>query len=298
MLVFFALRILPGDPVYVILSAEQVQQITPEQVEAIKKEYGLDKPLIVQYANWIKDTLRGDLGTSMRFNQDVSLIIRQRMGPTLHLGVVAFIVSCILGILAGVISAIRRGSWLDTVVTVLANIGITVPVFWLGIMMIYLFALVLNWLPVMSYVPPTKGLWESTRHLIMPVICLAVTPTAAIARQTRSSMLEVLHQDYIRTAWSKGLRERMVVFRHALKNSLIPVITLAGLSIATIFGGQVLIESVFNINGMGTLIVTSLLRRDYIVVQATTMLITLIIIIANLLIDLSYGWVDPRIRYR
>jgi peptide/nickel transport system permease protein len=298
MVVFFAMRILPGDPVYVILTAEQVQQITPEEVQAIKKEYGLDKPLPLQYINWIGDVFHGDLGTSIRFDQDVTTLIWQRIPVTFHLGVVAFVLGTLIGVLAGIICAMRRGSWLDTIVTVLANIGITVPVFWLGIMMIYAFALYLKVLPVMGYTSPFDDFWLGTKQLVMPVICLGVMPTAAIARQTRSSLLEVLQQDYIRTAWSKGLRERVIIFRHALKNALIPVITLAGLGISSIFGGSVLIETVFTIPGMGQLAVNSILRRDYMVAQSVTLLMALVVIIANMLIDLSYGLVDPRIRYR
>jgi peptide/nickel transport system permease protein len=297
-LVFFAMRVLPGDPVYIILTAEQVQQITPEEVNAIKKEYGLDKPLPVQYINWIRDMFRGDLGTSIRFDTDVTTLIAERIPVTFHLGIVAFILGTLVGVLAGIISAMRRGSWLDTVVTVLANIGITVPVFWLGIMMIYVFALYLKVLPVLGYTSPFEDFWMSTKQIIMPVICLGVMPTAAIARQTRSSLLEVLQQDYIRTAWSKGLRERVIIFRHALKNSLIPVITLVGLGISSIFGGSVLIETVFNIPGMGQLAVNSILRRDYMVAQSVTLLMAFVVIIANMVIDLSYGWIDPRIRYR
>jgi len=298
LIVFFAMRVLPGDPIYIILTAEQVQEITPEQVEVLKHEYGLDKPLMVQYFDWIWGAFHGEFGVSYRFDQEVGTLIAERIPVTFHLGIVAFILSCLLGVIAGILSAMRRGKWLDTVVTIFSNLGITVPVFWLGIMLIYVFALYWPILPPMGYVSPADGLWDSFTHIILPVICLAVVPMAAISRQTRSSVLEVLQQDYIRTAWSKGLRERVIIFRHALKNSLIPVITLAGLGVSTIFGGSVLIEKVFNIAGMGQLEVDAILRRDYMVTQTCTLLIASVVVFANLLVDLSYGWVDPRIRYR
>jgi peptide/nickel transport system permease protein len=184
------------------------------------------------------------------------------------------------------------------VLTVLANAGIAIPIFWLGIMMIYLFALDLRWLPVMGYTSPFVDFWKSTKQLIMPVICISVMPLASTVRQTRSSVLEIMRQDYIRTAWSKGLRERVVVIRHTLKNSLIPVITLAGMGISTIIGGSVLIEQVFNIPGMGRLAVSAVMNLDYPLAQAVALIIAVAVVVSNLIVDLSYGWLDPRIRYR
>ena len=295
--VFLALHLLPGDPIYLLLTAEEVQQKTPEQVEAFREEYGLNRPLQVQYFSWLGGVFHGDFGTSIRFHFSVGGLMKERIPLTVHLGVLAFILSQVLGVAAGVISAVRRGKWEDTVVTVLANLGITIPTFWLGIMMIYLFAVFLNWLPVMGYTSPFDDFWLNTREVIMPVICLAILPMASTARQTRSSMLEVMHQDYIRTAWAKGMRERTIIFKHALKNGLIPVFTLAGLQLSSIIGGSVLVESVFNIPGMGRLAVDSVLNRDYQVTQGITVVIALAIIFINLLIDISYGWLDPRVRY-
>jgi len=297
-IVFLALRLLPGDPIYLLLTSEELQVKTPEEVQALRHEYGLDRPLIVQYFDWLGGVLRGDFGTSIRFRFSVGRLMLERVPLTIHLGILAFILSHVAGIGAGVVSAVRRGKWLDTVVTVLANIGITVPIFWLGIMMIYLFAVYLRWLPVMGYTSPFDDFWLSTKQLIMPVICLAIMPMASAARQTRSSMLEVMHMDYIRTAWSKGMKEQAVIFRHAMKNGLIPVFTLLGLHLSTIIGGSVLIETVFNIPGMGRLAVASVLNRDYLVTQGITMVIAAMIIFVNLVIDISYGWLDPRIRYR
>jgi peptide/nickel transport system permease protein len=292
------MRLLPGDPIYLLLTTEEAQYISPEEVAALKHEFGLDKPLIIQYFDWISGVFHGDLGTSIRFQIDVAELIFERVPITFHLGVLAFIIAHLAGITAGVICAVRRGGWLDTLVTTLANIGITVPVFWLGIMMIYLFALYFDWLPVMGYTSPFDDFWKSTRQLVMPVFCLAITPMASTARQTRSSMLEVMQQDYIRTAWSKGLVERVVIFRHALKNGLIPVLTLAGLHLSVIIGGSVLIEQVFNIPGMGRLAVNAVFTRDYLVAQGVVFIIAIAIVLANLAVDLSYGWLDPRIRYR
>jgi peptide/nickel transport system permease protein len=297
-IVFLALRLLPGDPIYLLLTSEELQTKTEEEVQVLRHEYGLDKPLIVQYFDWLYGVLHGDFGTSIRFHFSVGGLMLERIPLTLHLGILAFILAHVAGIGVGVVSAVRRGKWLDTVVTILANIGITIPIFWLGIMMIYLFAVYLKWLPVMGYTSPFTDFWMSTKQLIMPVICLAVLPMASAARQTRSSMLEVMHQDYIRTAWSKGLKERAVVTRHALKNGLIPVFTLAGLALSTIIGGSVLIETVFNIPGMGRLAVDSVLNRDYLVTQGITVVIAAAIILVNLLIDISYGWLDPRVRYK
>jgi len=295
--VFLLMRVLPGDPIYLLYNANQVASFTEEELNNIRHEAGLDKPLAVQYIDWISGAVRGDLGVSILHKTSVSEEILRRLPITVHLGVLAFIFGFIIGVPLGIISAIKRGTWIDTLVTTIANIGITVPIFWLGVMLIYAFALKLRVLPVMGYTSPFEDFWMSTRQLIMPVFCLAIWPIAANARQTRSSMLEVLRQDYIRTAWAKGLTQRLVIFKHALQNSLIPVITLAGMGLGSIVGGAVLIEQVFNIPGMGRLAVDAIFTPDYAYVQGVTLIITLAIIICNLLVDISYGWFDPRIRY-
>jgi peptide/nickel transport system permease protein len=200
--------------------------------------------------------------------------------------------------MAGLLASVRRGKWLDTVVTIVANFGITIPVFWLGILLIYVFALKLGVVPITGYVAPWVDPLDSLRHAILPVFCLAVFAIASITRQTRSSMLEVIRQDYIRTAWAKGLRERVVVLRHVLKNGLIPVITLQGVQISHILGGSVLIETVFNIPGMGRLMVEAVLSQDFLVVQAGILITSAIVVFANLFVDISYGWLNPRIRYQ
>lgn len=296
--VFVGMRLLPGDPLLMLYPPNQIASYTPEQLQQIREENGLDKPMVVQYVNWMRGViLHGDLGQSILNKASVNKDIIKRLPITAHLGILAFILGIIIGIPAGIISAVRRGTWLDSLVTTLANLGITVPTFWLGIMMMFIFALKLRWLPPFGYTSPFDDFWLSTRQLIMPVFCLCIFPIAGNARQARSSMLEVLRQDYIRTAWAKGLRERLVIMRHALKNSLIPIVTLAGMGIGTIVGGAVLIEQVFNIPGMGRLAVDSIFTHDYAYVQGITLIIAVTVILANLLVDISYGWFDPRIRY-
>jgi peptide/nickel transport system permease protein len=227
----------------------------------------------------------------------VGNLIRERLPVTAHIGIVSFVMSGILGISAGIICAVKRGTWIDSTVTLLANVGITVPSFWAGIILIYLLSLKANWLPVFGYTSPFDDFWLSTRQLIMPVFCLALFPIASLCRQTRSAMLEVVYQDYIRTAWAKGLTEKIVILRHAVKNALIPVITVMGLHVTVIVGGAVLIETVFNIGGIGRLITQAILQQDYAVVQGCVLIIAVVIVMVNLLVDLSYGWFDPRIRY-
>jgi peptide/nickel transport system permease protein len=295
--VFLAMRLLPGDPVLMYMSASSVQEITDEQLAQVRHEFGLDKTIPMQYIDWITGVFRGDLGTSILNRSPVMEEILIRLPITAYLGILAFIVATIVGIPAGVLCAIRRGTWLDNFVTTLANIGITVPVFWLGIILIYVFALYFRWLPVMGYTSPFEDFWLSVRQIIMPVFCLAVGPIAGNARQARSSMLEVIRKDYIRTAWAKGLRERAIIMKHALKNGLMPVVTLSGMGVGTILGGAVLIEQVFNIPGMGRLAVTSVMNQDYPYVQAIVLIMAISIVFSNLLVDISYGWFDPRVHY-
>jgi peptide/nickel transport system permease protein len=298
LIVFFAMRLLPGDPLVIFMGQQASSGAMSEaQIEALRHEFGLDKPVMLQYFSWLGGLFRGKLGTSIYYHEDVGTLLRERFPVTLHLGVVAFVAANFFGILLGLLAGIRRGTWIDAVSTTLANIGITIPVFWLGILLIYTLGLRLNLLPIYGYTSPVEDFWMSTRQAIMPVICLAITGMAFTARQTRSSVLEVISQDYIRTAWSKGLRERAVILKHALKNSLIPVITLMGIGLGLVFGGSVLVETVFAIPGIGRLLVTSVFAQDYIVVQSGTLVIAFIIILSNLLVDISYGWLDPRIRY-
>ena len=295
--VFFGMRLLPGDPIYMLYNFDQLKTFTEEEIDQLRHEAGLDKPLFTQYFDWLGNVFKGDLGSSVLTKRPISIELKKRIPVTAYIGVWAFLVSIFVGIPAGIISAIRRGSWLDTLVTTVANLGITVPIFWLGIMLMWLFAVHWKILPVMGFTSPFTDFWLSTKQLVMPVFCMCIFAVAGNARLARSSMLEVLRQDYVRTAWSKGLTERAVIVKHVLKNSLIPIVTMAGMGIAGIIGGSVLIEQVFNIPGMGRLAVDSLFQHDYPYVQGITLVMTAVIVASNLLVDLSYGWLDPRIRY-
>jgi peptide/nickel transport system permease protein len=299
LIVFFMMHLMPGDPILMYISQDEYAEasVTPEQIEALRHKFGLDRPIMVQYLDWMSGVIRGDLGVSILQETTVAYEIGVALPKTVHLGLMAFILSIIIGVPAGVICAVRRGKLMDTAVTTLANIGITAPIFLVGILLIYLFGLYLEILPIYGYTSPSDDFWMSTKQSILPVLCLTLFPLAGSARQTRSAMLEVLREDYIRTAWSKGLTERVIIMRHALKNSLIPVVTLKGMTIRAIFGGQVLVETIFNIPGMGRLAVDALFSNDYAVVQGTVLVIATVVTLANLLIDLSYSWLDPRVRY-
>jgi peptide/nickel transport system permease protein len=298
LIVFFVMRLLPGDPIIIyVAQTAQLEAMPPEMIDELRVKFGLDKPIMVQYVNWVAGILRGDFGTSINYHENVGTLMLERFPVTAHIGVLALIVGAVVGVLAGLLAAVRRGKWLDKVITPLTYIGITIPVFFLAILLIYLFGLKLGWLPIYGYTSPFKDFWLSTRQLVLPVLCMAVFSLAANARQMRSSMLEVTNQDYIRTAWSKGLSERVVIMRHAMKNSLIPVITLMGLGVGLVLGGSVLVETIFAIPGLGRLFVSSILGQDYVVVQAITFIIAVIVLLVNLIVDISYGWLDPRIRY-
>jgi peptide/nickel transport system permease protein len=295
--VFLVMRLLPGDPLLLYVGEKDLGALTPGELTALRHEYGLDKPVVIQYSDWMGGVFRGNLGISVHYTENVGTLIAERLPITVHLGVLALIVSSLLGITFGTICALRRGRWVDTLFSVLANIGITVPSFWVGILLLYLLSLKMEWLPAFGYTSPFTDFWQSTKQLIMPVACLSLFPIASLTRQTRSSMLEVVRQDYIRTAWSKGLRERVIIVRHALKNALIPIVTQMGLQVGIIIGGSVLIESVFSIPGMGRLMTQAVFGHDYQIVQSGVLIISAVVVLTNLLVDISYGWLDPRIRY-
>lgn len=298
-LVFLVMRLLPGDPLTLFISQSQMSsgQLTVEQMNELRHEYGLDKTLVLQYVDWIKGIFQGNLGKSIFYATEVKTLIAERMPITLYLGVLAFIFSAVVGIFFGIICAVRRGSWIDSAVTVLANVGITIPSFWFGILLIYVFSLILHWLPTGGYISPFSDFFESGKKVIMPVFCLSLFSIASLTRQTRSSVLEIVRQDFIRTAWAKGLKEQVIIFRHTIKNALIPVITILGVQVSMIFGGSVLIETVFNVPGMGRLMTQSVFQHDYQVVQAGVLIIAAVVVLSNLVVDISYGWFDPRIRY-
>jgi peptide/nickel transport system permease protein len=296
--VFLIMRIIPGDPILMYMSRSQSLTLDTKQIAYLRHEFGLDRPLVVQYGRWINDLFHGDFGKSVYYNRSVNTLLAARLPITLYIGLLSFIVANIIGVMAGVISAVRRGKFIDLLVTIFANIGVTAPVFWVAILLLYGFGLKLHWLPIQGWVSPFTDFWDSVRHMILPVFCLCIFVIGASARQARSSMLEVLHQDYIRTAWSKGLTERVIVMRHLLKNGMIPLVTLMGMHVGQILGGEVLVETVFNINGVGRLAVDAVMNLDYAVDQAVILIMAIMVVSANLLVDISYGWLDPRVRYR
>jgi peptide/nickel transport system permease protein len=296
-LIFGLMHLLPGDPLLLFLGSGELKSYSPEQTEVLRVHYGLDKPLVTQYFNWLGGLFHGDMGESIANKRSVSGMLAEKFPITVELGVLALFFSSVFGVTLGTICAIRRGKWADSLLSVIANLGITMPGFWIGILLIYIFAIKLGWLPTFGYTSPLIDFGMHIRKMIMPVFCLSIWGIAAITRQTRSSMLEVIQQDYVRTAWAKGLRERVIVFRHIIKNGLIPVITSMGLMVSYMFGGAVLAEVVFNVPGMGRMIMDGIGNADYQVVQGAVLLVSVTVVLVNILVDISYGWIDPRIHY-
>ena len=284
-LLFFMLRMLPGDPAQVLAG----QMASPEEIKNIRQQLGLDRPIYEQYLSYMSRLACLDLGRSARTQNPVIEEIWARLPNTMLLAVVAISLACLFGVPAGIISAVRPYTWVDYMVTMGALFGISMPVFWLGLMLVVVFSIVLRWLPAGG-----TGSWQ---HVVLPSVTLASFAVAFIARMTRSTMLETLSQDYINTARSKGLKEKIVVIKHALKNALIPIVTVVGLQFGLLLGGAVLTETVFAWPGIGRLIVDSILARDYPVIQGTILIFGLLYILVNLAVDLLYALIDPRIRY-
>jgi peptide/nickel transport system permease protein len=291
--VFSLLYIAPGDPAAVIAG----DQATPADVERIRQSLGLDRPFLVQFGDWVWHIVHANLGTSMFTGLPVTEMIAQRIEPTLSLMVVTLVFAIAVAVPLGVVAAWRAGSLLDRAVMAFAVFGFSVPVFVVGYLLAYLFALRLEWLPVQGYTPLSEGLWPWFENLILPAIALGCVYIALIARITRASMLEVLAQDYIRTARAKGIGQPGILFVHALKNASVPIVTVIGIGIALLIGGAVVTESVFVIPGLGRLTIDAILRRDYPVIQGVVLLFSFVYVLVNLLIDLLYTVLDPRIRY-
>ena len=285
LMLFFLLRALPGDPAQVIAG----ELATQEEVELIRQQLGLDEPVYVQYAMFLSRIVRFDLGTSTRTQYPVTQEIAPRLLNTVILAVAATILACLLGIPAGIVSAVKPYTIMDMVVTALALFGMSMPAFWLGLMLIIIFSVKLKLLPV--------GGSGGIVYLILPSITLAAYLVASIARNTRSAMMEVIAQDYITTARAKGVPEKMVIIRHALKNSFIPVITVIGLQFGSLLGGTVLTETVFAWPGLGRLLISSMLARDYPVIQGSILIFALLFVLTNLIVDMLYAYFDPRVRY-
>jgi peptide/nickel transport system permease protein len=291
--VFSLLYIAPGDPAVVIAG----DQASPADVERIRQSLGLDQPFLVRFAAWLGHILQGDLGTSIFTNLPVTKMIAQRLEPTLSLMAITLILTIVVAVPLGVVAAWKAGSLVDRAIMAFAVFGFSLPVFVVGYVLAYVFALELEWLPVQGYTPLAQGFWPWLENLILPSIALGCVYIALIARITRAAMLEVLQQDYIRTARAKGLGQGGILFVHALKNAAVPIVTVIGIGIALLIGGAVVTESVFAIPGLGRLTIDAILRRDYPVIQGIVLLFSFLYVLVNLMVDVAYTLVDPRIRY-
>ena len=291
--VFLLLRLTPGDPAAILAG----DNATQEQLERIRNRLGLADPLHIQFLNWIEQLLRGDLGTSLISGTDVSGMIGSRIWPTINIAVMTIIISVVLAVPMGVIAAWRHRSWVDYLVMTFSVLGFSIPVFVIGYIFIQIFSIELRVLPIQGYRAPSEDFIGFLQRAILPSLTLATIYVALIARMTRASMLEVLGEDYIRTARAKGVRENLVLFQHALRNAAVPIMTIIGTGFALLISGVVVTESVFNIPGIGRLTVDAILARDYPVIQAMILLTAGIYVLVNLIIDISYTLIDPRIRY-
>jgi len=291
--VFALLHVTPGDPAVIIAG----DYATTDDIARIRARLGLDQPFHAQVAIWLGRIVRGDLGTSIFSGLPVATLIGQRAATTIWLTLFAMLISVGIGVPIGVVAAWRKGSWLDRAVMVFAVSGFSMPTFWLGFILVYVFAISAGWLPVQGYLPIAAGLWPFLSHLILPALTLSVVYMALIARMTRASMLSVLDEDYIRTAFAKGLAPRRVLVGHALKNASLPVVTIIGLGFALLIGGAVVTESVFALPGLGRLTVDAIVRRDYPVIQGVLLVVSGVYVLINLAVDVLYVVLDPRIRY-
>ncbi len=297
LLVFLALHLMPVDPVRMMLTEHRAGTapttegtVTEEQMDILRKQLGLDQPLYVQFARFVGNVLRGDLGTSWRTKRAVSTMIIRNAPYTIQLSLAGLFVAVVMGVTLGTVAAVKERTWFDTGTMGVAVIGVSMPSFWKGLMLMMIFGHMLRWFP-----PVGVGTW---RHLVLPAVTMGIGGAALMARMTRSSMVEVLRQDYIVTARSKGLSERVVTYKHALRNALIPVITIIGLSLGGMLGGSVVLENVFGRPGLGRIAVDAIWEKDFPVVQATVLVMATAYVLANLLVDLFYGFLDPRIRYQ
>jgi peptide/nickel transport system permease protein len=291
-LVFILTRAAPGDPVAVLLG----DQATAEDIAKVRVQYGLDKPLPVQFGYWLREVLQGNLGQSIFLQRPVTQALAERAEPTTFLALMAVGIAALIGVPCGVASAVFRGRWIDQLFTGIAMLGASIPSFWLGIVLMQMFAVSLGWFPVSGYGEPGAPLLERLHALVLPSVVLGLLNSALIIRFTRASMLDVLGEDYVRTARSKGLPKSTVVLKHALRNALVPIVTVIGLTAALMIGGAVVTETVFGLPGVGNLVVSAVLRRDYPVIQGALLVIAAIYVLINFAIDLLYMAVDPRVK--
>ena len=299
-LVFTLFWIVPGDPALTILAGGEGDSgaVSPEQLQQLRQTLGLDRPIYVQYTSWLTNVLWGDLGTSLWYKTPVWNQLKGRFLVTMELAVMAIVLAICAAVPLGVISAVKQDTGLDYLSRIFSSIGIALPTFWFGILIVYAFATFFEWLPPLGYATLCDEPLLNLQQLILPALTLAFNDLAFTARVTRSSMLEVMREDYLRTARAKGLVELRVIGRHALKNALLPVLTVSGYQFARLLGGVIIVESIFVVPGMGTLLIDSIIHRDFIVLQAIVLLIAAVVLIVNLMVDLSYGVLDPRVRYQ
>ncbi len=291
--VFLMLRLSPGDPASIIAG----DYASPADIERIREQLGLNAPIPVQFGKWLWTLAHGDLGISIFTNLPVSKLIAQRIEPTLMLASTTLVFAVLVAVPLGIIAAWKAGTWIDRAIMIFAVAGFSIPVFVLGYILIFQFSLELRWFPVQGYTSPFVDFWKFLRHITLPTVTLSVIYIALITRITRASVIEVMEEDYIRTARAKGQSERIVLMRHALKNAAVPIITVIGLGVALLIGGVVITESVYNIPGLGRLVVDAILKRDYPIIQGLILVFSLVYVMVNLLVDIIYTLVDPRIRY-
>lgn len=291
--VFMLIHITPGDPAAFLLGPDA----TPADIQRVRAQLGLNEPLLTQFAIWLRRVVTGDLGHSIFLQIPVPAAILERLEPTTLLTLLASLLAIGLGVPAGILAAARHNTAADQAVMSVGLLGVSMPSFWLGLNLIFLFGVRLRWLPVAGYVPLARDPLQTLEYLVMPAFTLGFIEAALIARMTRATMLEVLGQDFVRTARAKGLAERVVIYRHALRNALIPIVTVVGNTFVVLMGGAIVTETVFNVPGLGRLVIQSVLRRDYPLIQGTVLFVASLYVLINLLVDLVYVWIDPRVKY-
>ncbi len=292
--VFLLLHLSPGDPAAIIAG----DNATSEQIDGIRRKLGLEDPLPVQFLRWISQIAQGDLGISIFSNEPVLKLVGQRLEPTVSLALATLLVAVVIAVTFGVIAAWKAGTIIDRLLMVISVVGFSVPVFVVGYLLIYVFAIWLRWLPVQGYTPIAEGILPWLRNLTLPAVALGLAYVALIARITRATMLEVLEEDYIRTAVAKGVSTRVLLLKHALRNAGVPIVTIIGIGVALLISGVVITETVFNIPGIGRLVVDAIAKRDYPIIQGVILIFSGVYVIINLLVDLTYMLLDPRIRYK
>ena len=291
--VFLLLHLSPGDPAAIIAG----DNATPEQIDGIRRKLGLEDPLLVQFLRWAGHVVQGDLGISIFSNEPVLKLVGQRLEPTVSLALTTLLIAVTLAVTFGVLAAWKAGTWVDRLLMVISVVGFSVPVFVVGYLLIYVFAIELRWLPVQGYTPIAEGLGPWARNLVLPSTALGLAYIALIARITRASMLDVLSEDYIRTAKAKGVANNSMLLKHALKNAGVPIVTVIGIGVALLISGVVITETVFNIPGIGRLVVDAIAKRDYPIIQGVILIFSGVYVLVNLAVDLTYTLIDPRIRY-